>query len=207
MSRSSPFDRRRAGLLLHPTSLPGSYNSGVLGLEAYRFLDFMAACGFTVWQTLPLGPTQEDLSPYSAQSVHAGNPSLISLEQLIDIGLLKQDNGPSTTEDGWSYQKRRLVEAHRSFQESGISQVEYDEFLHHNHYWLDDYALFQTIRTTQGYSSWVRWPQALRDRHPQEIAEVFRSSKDNIEQCRFEQFLFYQQWSAIKRYLEISHYL
>ncbi len=200
MSRSSLFDHRRAGLLLHPTSLPGSYNSGVLGLEAYRFLDFMAACGFTVWQTLPLGPTQEDLSPYSAQSVHAGNPRLISLEQLIDIGLLKKDNGPRTDEDGWNYQKRRLVEAHRSFRESGMSRVEYDEFLHHNQYWLEDYVLFQAIRTAQGYSSWVEWPRALRDRHPQEIAEVFQNSKDNIEQCRFEQFLFYQQWAAIKRY-------
>ena len=110
MSQGSPFDRRRAGLLLHPTSLPGGFDNGDLGPEAYRFVDFMAACGFTVWQTLPLGPPHDDLSPYSAQSAHAGNPRLIALEPLIEAGWLKPDGGPRTGEDGWTYRQRRLIE-------------------------------------------------------------------------------------------------
>ena len=103
MSQGSPFDRRRAGLSLHPTSLPGGYDNGDLGPEAYRLVDFMAACGFTIWQTLPLGPPHDDLSPYSAQSVHAGNPRLIALEPLVEAGWLKLDEGPRSGEDGWTY--------------------------------------------------------------------------------------------------------
>ncbi|MBS1223208.1 MAG: 4-alpha-glucanotransferase [Proteobacteria bacterium] len=109
MSADLPFDRRRAGLLLHPTSLPGGHDNGDLGPDAYRLVEFMAACGFTVWQTLPLGPTQDDLSPYSAQSVHAGNPRLIALEPLIKVGWLRPDGGPGAGETGWAYRQRRLI--------------------------------------------------------------------------------------------------
>ena len=102
MKEISPLSRRRAGVLLHPTSLPGGYGNGDLGADAYRFVDFIAACGFSVWQTLPLGPPHDDLSPYSAQSVHAGNPRLIALEPLIKAGWLQADSGPSSGEDGWA---------------------------------------------------------------------------------------------------------
>ena len=78
------FNQRRAGILLHPTSLPGSLGNGDLGEEAYRFVDFIADSGFTLWQMLPLGTPHEDLSPYQCQSVHAANPLLISLENLIE---------------------------------------------------------------------------------------------------------------------------
>ena len=71
---TTPLDRRRAGVLLHPTSLPGG---GTLGEDARRFVDFLAAAGFSLWQTLPLGPVDQTLSPYQAKSAHAGNPSLI----------------------------------------------------------------------------------------------------------------------------------
>ena len=129
MSQGSPFDRRRAGLLLHPTSLPGGFDNGDLGPEAYRFVDFMAACGFTVWQTLPLGPPHDDLSPYSAQSAHAGNPRLIALEPLVEAGWLQPDGGPSEGEDGWTYRQRRLSEARQGFQQADRARGE-DEAAH-----------------------------------------------------------------------------
>lgn len=199
MSQSSPFDRRRAGLLLHPTSLPGGYDNGVLGPEAYRFVEFMAACGFTVWQTLPLGPTHDDLSPYSAQSVHAGNPRLIALEPLLEAGWLQPDGGPGT-EEGWSYQQRRLIQARQGFEHSHNARSEYEAFLQHHAAWLPDYALFQVIRSAHGRSGWPDWPRELRDRHPEALAAIREQFNEGIAQCQFEQFLFYRQWAQLKRY-------
>ncbi len=200
MSQGSPFDRRRAGLLLHPTSLPGGFDNGDLGPEAYRFVDFMAACGFTVWQTLPLGPPHDDLSPYSAQSAHAGNPRLIALEPLIEAGWLKPDGGPRTDEDGWTYRQRRLVEARQGFEKAGQERGEHAAFLDRHRIWLDDFALYQAIRAGRERSAWFDWPRELRDRHPETLADIRRQYGENIAQCRFEQFLFYRQWAALKQY-------
>ena len=200
MSQGSPFDRRRAGLLLHPTSLPGGSGSGDLGPDAYRFVDFMVACGFSVWQTLPLGPPHDDLSPYSAQSAHAGNPRLIALEPLVEAGWLKPDGGPGINEDGWTYRQRRLIEALPGFEKAGRIRGEYEAFLDQHQSWLDDFALYQAIRTAQGQSAWADWPPELRDRHPEALAAMRQQLDKSLAQCRFEQFLFHRQWTAIKKY-------
>jgi 4-alpha-glucanotransferase len=91
------FNRRRAGILLHPTSLPGTPGNGDLGKQAYSFVDFIADSAFSVWQMLPLGPPDEDLSPYQSQSVHAGNSLLISLDRLVEQGWLSEDSRPIHT--------------------------------------------------------------------------------------------------------------
>lgn len=200
MSIDSPLNRRRAGLLLHPTSLPGNYGNGDLGSDAYQLVNFMAACGFTVWQTLPLGPTHDDLSPYSAQSVHAGNPRLIALEPLIKAGWLNPDGGPQG-ENGWTYRQRRLKEAQRGFQErGGAVHSAYKTFLGQHQHWLSDYTLYQVIRAVQGQQAWFNWPRELRDRQPDALATVRRQCSDAMAQVQFEQFLFYQQWAALKHY-------
>lgn len=93
-AKTEILNRRRAGILLHPTSLPGTPGNGDLGQHAFRFLDFLADCGISIWQMLPLGPPHEDLSPYQTQSVHAANPLLISLDQLVKIGWLSSDSHP-----------------------------------------------------------------------------------------------------------------
>ena len=93
------FARRRAGVLLHPTSLPGSLGNGDLGPDAYRFVDLLVDCRITLWQTLPLGPTHEDLSPYQCLSVHAGDFRLISL----------QPDGPQTGLEGLKHMPSAIV--------------------------------------------------------------------------------------------------
>lgn len=200
MNMGSPLDRRRAGLLLHPTSLPGDHGNGDLGPDAYRLVEFMAACGFTVWQTLPLGPPHDDLSPYSAQSVHAGNPRLIALEPLIEAGWLKPDQGPQPGEDGWGYRQRRLIEARWGFLKSSQEQTDYQAFLRQHQYWLDDYALYQAIRAAHEQTAWFDWPSELRDRHVKALTAARRQYAEAIAQCQFEQFLFYRQWTALKQY-------
>ncbi|MCB1777235.1 MAG: 4-alpha-glucanotransferase [Candidatus Competibacteraceae bacterium] len=201
MSMASPFERRRAGLLLHPTSLPGHYDNGDLGPNAYRFVELMAACGFTVWQTLPLGPPHDDLSPYSAQSVHAGNPRLIALEPLLEAGWLQPDPGPQPEEGGWSYRQRRLLEAYQGFQSHGSAEQEaYTAFQRHHAHWLDDYALYQAIRAAHQQQAWCEWPHQLRDRHPEALAAAREEYANVITQRKFEQFLFFQQWVKLKQY-------
>src|SRR4030066_1035347 len=108
------LEQRRAGVLLHPTSLPGGVGNGDLGANAHRFVDFLAQAGFSVWQMLPLGPTHRDGSPYHAQSLHAGNPMLISLDCLIEWGWL-EPNRPQTAGDVPAYPNRRRGEGPKKF--------------------------------------------------------------------------------------------
>ncbi len=201
MSMDSPFQHRRAGLLLHPTSLPGGYGNGDLGSDAYRFVEFLAACGFTVWQTLPLGPTHDDLSPYSAQSVHAGNSRLIALEPLISAGWLRPDGGPNAGENGWHYRRRRLGEARQGFQgRGGKDFAAFETFRHQHRHWLDDYALYQALRAANGQRAWFEWPRDLRDRQPKALTLARQHHAEAILQCQFEQFLFDRQWMALKQH-------
>src|SRR3974390_1751148 len=79
---------RRAGIMLHPTSLPGRFGIGDLGQQAHQFAEFLAGAGISLWQVLPLGPTGYGDSPYQCFSAFAGNPLLISLEALAERGYL-----------------------------------------------------------------------------------------------------------------------
>jgi 4-alpha-glucanotransferase len=195
------LDRRRAGILLHLTSLPGGYGNGDLGPHAYRFVDFAAACGFSVWQTLPLGPTDGGLSPYSCQSIYAGNPRLISLELLVQQGWLEPDSGV-VSRDPAAYRRARLRQARAGFLHSASAahREEYRSFTAQQAYWLNNHAMFQAIKEAQGGGAWWEWPKPLRHRDPDALQEARVSLADSIEQHRFEQFLFFQQWLALKRY-------
>src|SRR5689334_14714358 len=86
---------RSAGVLLHPTSLPGPYGIGDIGPTALEWIDFLAAAGQSWWQILPLGPTGFADSPYQAFSAFAGNVNLLSPDRLIEDGLLKKTDIPS----------------------------------------------------------------------------------------------------------------
>ncbi|HHM04576.1 MAG TPA: hypothetical protein ENJ19_02385, partial [Gammaproteobacteria bacterium] len=149
------FARRRAGILLHISSLPGEGPVGGLGAPARRFVDFLAGAGQSVWQTLPLGPTHDDGSPYQCLSVHAGNPGFIDRDALHEEGWL--DGAPS----GMS-----LAAAWQAFQARADTAARYDfeAFCAEHKSWLDDYALYCAIREEQGHQAWWHWPAPLRDR-------------------------------------------
>jgi 4-alpha-glucanotransferase len=188
---------RRAGVLLHPTSLPGSRGQGDLGPEAYRFVDFLARSGLSVWQTLPLGPTHEDYSPYQCLSVHAGNPRLISSAVLADWGWLAaefREQGQNGSEC--------LAAAYDGFRHQGeqVAQAEYRDFVQSHSHWLHDYALYIALRDDLQGCSWVRWPEALRDRDPGALDEARHRLAGTIERVRFEQFVFFRQWHQLRRY-------
>jgi 4-alpha-glucanotransferase len=196
------LDKRRGGVLLHPTSLPGSPGNGDFGPNAYWFVDFLQRSGISVWQTLPLGPTHTDGSPYQSLSAHAGNPLLISLELLVQAGWLYQDEEWPGEESVLSYRKKRLREALLSFQHhaSETERQDYQVFLQKNAHWLDDYALFRALKPECENRAWWEWPVGYRDRDPQALAEAGERLAAEVEQQRFEQFIFFRQWLALKAY-------
>lgn len=188
-------------MLLHPTSLPGGAGGGDLGADAYRFVDFLAECGISLWQTLPLGPTHEDLSPYQCLSVHAGNFRLISLQALVDLGWL-DDARLDATQNVDAQRRVRLAAAYNGFQ-SHAGSAERDAlagFIKEHAYWLDDFALYEALRAEYGGKAWYNWPQPICNRQPQALAAERERLAARIELVRFQQFLFYRQWKQLRRY-------
>jgi 4-alpha-glucanotransferase len=194
------LDRRRAGILLHITSLPGKGSCGDLGSAAFHFVDFLVETGASVWQILPVGPTQLDRSPYQSTSIYAGNPRLISLETLVEAGWLDgavlemerltDEQKAAALRDAWEGFRLRADEAVRS---------EMAAFVEAHKAWLEDYVLFQSLHEDQ-QCGWWAWPAPLRHREPEALAEARQRLQATIEFHRFEQFLFFRQWHALKRY-------
>ena len=195
------MEQRRAGILLHPTSLPGQGKNGTLGDEAYRFVDFLVRAGVTVWQMLPINPTHGDGSPYHALSVHAGSPLLIDLPWLVRRGWL--DEAPQPTADhSEENQHRYLAQAHANFMARADSDAagRYQAFIARHAHWLDDYSLFQALRQLNGHRHWLAWPEALRDCDSGALADHRQRLAADIDRVRFEQYLFFSQWHELRDY-------
>lgn len=199
--RPGPFAQRRAGILLHPTSLPGRSRCGGLGLEAYRFVDFLVEAGASVWQMLPLGPTHGDGSPYQCTSVHAGNTQLICLRRLVEWGWLEASHDPDDSCDERA-RIQQLQAAHAGFQRNALDEdrAAFAAFRASHGAWLDDYALYEALRAEYRQRCWCDWPPALRDREPAALAEAHRRLAAQIEQVRFTQFVFFRQWHQLRDY-------
>jgi len=195
------FAERRAGILLHPTSLPGTVGNGDLGKEAYHFVDFLADCGVRVWQTLPLGPTHEDRSPYQCLSVHAGDYRLISLQGLVELGWL-DDAELDASGDIDGQRKVRLTAAYNGFQSkaSADDRQALKQFVHDHARWLDDFALYQALRSANSGKAWYDWPRGICDRDPEALDVERKRLAAPVAQVRFEQFLFYRQWKQLRQY-------
>lgn len=190
----NPLKDRRAGVLLHPTSLPGAREQGNIGRDARRFIDFLEATGISVWQMLPLGPTHVDGSPYQCLSVHAGNSSLICLDDLVDSGWLPAESACSAPLADC------LIQAKSGFQAAADTRETeaYAQFRKLHAFWLDAYSLYQAIRQQQDYRPWYQWPEALRDW--QQAYTVRDEYAEGADQACFEQYLFFSQWAALHRY-------
>ncbi|HEB96877.1 MAG TPA: 4-alpha-glucanotransferase [Sedimenticola thiotaurini] len=190
---------RRAGLLLHLSSLPGPGETGDMGSEARHFVDFLQVSGMSVWQMLPIGPTQFDGSPYQSSSMHAGNPRFISLEPLVEEGWLPAEAlAPDSISD--AEKRRLLLRAWREFQRSA-DPGRHDELraFVERQPWLPEYALFRALHEEQG-SCWWEWPKPLRDRDPDTLRRVRERLTQAIGYIQFEQHLFFRQWQALKAY-------
>jgi 4-alpha-glucanotransferase len=200
--------KRGSGILLHITSLPSDDSLGNLGPGAYRFVDFLAAAGQSLWQVLPLNPSSpgEGNSPYSSSSAFAGNTLLISPGLLESQGCIKETPPPSgfpknRVDFGAAieYKNRILEDAYHMFEERQ-DKGEYETFCRENSYWLDDFALFTALKDFFEGKGWEEWPDDIRDRKPDALSYYGRKLADRIRRQKFWQFLFYRQWTALKEY-------
>lgn len=198
---------RASGILLHPTSFPSRFGIGDLGPIAYRFIDFLADSKQKFWQLLPLGPTGFGNSPYMSYSAMAGNPLLISPEELQFKGLLKEEDFQDIPEfpletvdyDRVSTIKMDLLrKAYNNFQHH--PQELFQEFCQEQAQWLDDYALFMAIKTVTNGDPWNTWEPGLAKRKPEALTEFAQKFSDEINFRKYLQFEFYRQWHYLKRY-------
>jgi 4-alpha-glucanotransferase len=202
---NSPLVCRRGGVLLHPTSLPGPGYCGDFGAEARRFVDLLASAGLSVWQVLPLGPTHPDGCPYQSFSAHAGSPDLIDLNWLVARGWLSREQADAGQREH-SAKRTALNLAGEVFFRSirrdpaAVGAEAWRQFLRDSALWLEDYVLFQAIRSAQGYRPWTQWPAELRDRDPATCARLVVEQRDRLDQLRFRQFVFDCQWHELRRY-------
>ncbi|XP_074581811.1 4-alpha-glucanotransferase DPE1, chloroplastic/amyloplastic isoform X2 [Curcuma longa] len=213
---ADPRRRRRAGVLLHPTSLPGPHGIGDLGDEAIRFLDWLHSAGVSVWQVLPLVPpgrkSREDGSPYSGQDANCGNTLLISLEELVKDGLLLKEELPEPTDmehvdfEAVAMLKDPLVAkaAERLLLSQGILKRQFYDFRRDPGIsgWLEDAALFAAIDNSVNAFSWNEWPEPLKNRHLAALEDVYQKHKDFINIFIAQQFLFQRQWQRVRQHAQ-----
>ena len=195
---------RTSGILLHISSLPSKYGIGTLGKEAYKFVDFLAQSNQHIWQILPLGPTSYGDSPYSSTSSFAFNPYFIDLDMLVEDGLLKKSDLPKDYESREvNYHElfeNRFMYLHIAFLNREKYEVEFNEFLTKEAYWLDDYALFTLLKKEHENRPWNEWYDDFRYKHDQAIEWAKNEFKDKILEEKFIQFLFVKQWMKLKAY-------
>jgi 4-alpha-glucanotransferase len=202
--------RRSAGILLHPTSLPGRYGIGDLGPAAIAWVESLAKAKQTWWQMLPLGPTGYGDSPYQSYSAFAGNPNLISPDFLVRDGLLsagdlKSVNFAADAVDYENVNKFKgwiLDRAWAAFRKGTASHLksDYERFCRDEASWLDDYALFMALKSAHDLRPWHEWSAPLRRRDPKALEAARKEHTDAIGQHRFRQFLFFRQLDALRQH-------
>ena len=202
---------RRAGILMPIFSLASPYGIGTFSKEAYEFIDFLKEAGQSCWQILPIGPTGYGDSPYSSTSTFAGNPYLIDPVQLSEEGLLlgvdlaeypvSKDKTKVDYGNLFPHRYLLLKKAYDRFVEKGgLTDEAYNAFKDKEAYWLDDYALFMSLKHREEGRCWLDWPKELRSRDEEAIMKARKELDEMIEFFCFMQYEFAKQWKKLHAY-------
>jgi 4-alpha-glucanotransferase len=202
---------RSAGVLLHPTSLPGSTGIGTLGREARHFIDFLVDAGLKYWQVFPLGPTGFGDSPYQCFSAFAGNPYFIDLETLVGQHYLEENDLaelrrlPADRVDygaQWVLRWPILRKAYQAFtaDASRADKADFAAFRKNHKYWLEAYARFIALKGKYDGSSWQLWPSGVRQYSKVRKSSVKSELSEEIDAQAWFQFEFFRQWLELKSY-------
>lgn len=199
---------RRSGVLMPVSSLPSRFGIGGFSKEAYDFVDFLAASGQSLWQILPLGPTGYGDSPYQSFSTFAGSPYYISLDALIEEGLLTEEECSSV--DFGNDTKRvdyekiyytRFELLRKAFERANVNDdVAYNVFVEENKQWLKDYAMYMAVKDSLDGVSWIEWDEEIRLRKPKAMKKYEKALADDIAFYSYQQYLFSKHWTALKEY-------
>lgn len=200
------FAERQAGILLHPTSLPGPYGIGDIGPSAHAFVDWLSDSKQQIWQILPLTPVDSTGSPYQSASAFAGNFLLISPDELVRQGLLINSDLPAGLSDGRveygivTDQKYKLLQvAFERFRQQEAPEA-YLNFCADAADWLEDYALFMALKKLHGGMAWTEWEPAAARPKPAALRHYRQELAVDVEFHRFVQYLFYQQWDQLHQH-------
>ena len=202
---------RHSGILLHPTSLPGSFGIGEIGPDAHRWLDELAAMGQSLWQILPLGPTSYGDSPYQCLSTFAGNPLLISFDDLKAEGLLTggdlaafPPHDPHRIDFGAIIPARYAILGvacdtfrNQSAHDRKLADT-FAAFCEKESAWLDDFAHYLAIKKDNAGQPWFEWPRSIASREPKALAKALAGLTTEVENAKIIQFLFFRQWDKLR---------
>ncbi|MEW6009548.1 MAG: 4-alpha-glucanotransferase [Candidatus Omnitrophota bacterium] len=205
--------KRASGILLHITSLPSAYGIGDLGPGAYQFVDFLESTKQSVWQVLPLNPTDgiNGHSPYSSISAFGANTLLISPQVLIEEGLLTEEdtkplpNFPKDRVDyeaAIAYKEEIFNKSYSYFKRKTDKKSQYEEFCLKNSFWLDDFALYVSLKNYYKGIAWSDWPREVRDRDKIYLEQIRHELIERINKEKFLQFIFFKQWLTLKLYCQ-----
>lgn len=193
---------------MHISSLPSPYGIGTMGECAREFVDFLEKAGQKYWQILPVCPTSYGDSPYQSFSTFAGNPYFIDIDELKKEGLLEcseyedidWESEPDKINYGALYEKRYplLRKAFKRFLEK--RDVAFSDFCSEQSIWLDDYALFMTIKNINGGVSWLEWNDDLKKRDKSALEEIISNHKEEIDFWKASQYFFFKQWKKLRKY-------
>ncbi len=199
---------RASGILLPVSSLPSRYGIGGFTREAYDWIDFLEKSGQTMWQILPLGHTSYGNSPYQSLSTIAGNPYFVSLDELIDEGLLSREEcdgaalgtNQSYVDYGKQYENRYPL-LHTAYErDKERDQSGYREFLEQESDWLSDYTLFMALKNQHDSGPWWEWERPAKMRDPETLERAKRELADDISFYAHIQYWFFMQWDRLKVY-------
>ncbi len=207
---------RSSGVLLAVSSLPSRYGIGCFDAAAYRFVDWLVQAGQTYWQLLPLGPTgfgTSDDSPYQSYSAFAGNPYFISLDELVEEGVLSRQEVDAcdfgSDPGAVDYKKlynTRLKLLRKAYERSNIGfNWEFQQFVSENNWWLSDYALFMSLKQYFGGIHWSAWPEDIRRHWGYAVEHYHRELYFEVEFHKYLQFHFFRQWFRLKQYANDRH--
>lgn len=199
---------RSSGVLMHISSLSAPYGIGTMGQQAREFVDFLQKSGQHYWQILPICPTGYGDSPYQTFSTFAGNPYFIDLDTLHIQGLLEQSeyetvywgDTAESVDFGVLYENRYPVlrKAAKRFLEH--EPASYEAFCKEQSFWLDDYALFMTLKNVHHGKAWQEWPDSFKNREEAALLQANVQYADEIAFWKVLQYLFYEQWNSLREY-------
>lgn len=199
---------RNSGILLHISSLPSPYGIGSLGREAFAFVDFLARAGQRYWQTLPIGPTGYGDSPYQSYSTFAGNPYFIDLDLLAEEGLLEPaalravewGEDPARVDYGSLWENRFRVLRQAFSRAIDRDRQAVDAFCARESGWLEDYALYMSVKSEQNHLPLEEWPEKLRRRDAAALLAAGERLKEDVSFWKWIQFRFWGQWNRLRSY-------
>lgn len=200
--------KKASGILMPISSLPSKYGIGCFSKTAYDFVDWLVAAGQKYWQILPLGPTGFGDSPYQSFSTFAGNPYMISLEELIDEGVLNKEECDDADfgkqSDDIDYEKlyfNRYPVLKRAYKKSNILEnKDYVKFVNDNKWWLEDYALFMAVKEHFNGKPWTMWDKDIMLKNEDAIEFYSKKLEEEVVFWQYIQYKFYEQWMKLKNY-------